>query len=57
MIVAGQAPMSELSAYQARLNGLTGGEGRYTLELSHFEPVPPTVQTQLAAQYKVREEE
>ncbi len=57
MIVAGQAPMSELSAYQARLNGLTGGEGRYTLELSHFEPVPPSVQTQLAAQYKVREEE
>ena len=57
MIVAGQAPMSELSAYQARLNGLTGGEGRYTLELSHFEPVPPSVQTQLAAQYKVRDEE
>ncbi len=52
MIVAGQAPMSELAAYQARLNGLTGGEGRYTLALSHFEPVPPNVQAQLAAQFK-----
>jgi len=57
MIVAGQAPMSELAAYQARLNGLTGGEGRYTLELSHFEPVPPNVQAQLAAQFKMHDVE
>ncbi|WP_298835239.1 elongation factor G [uncultured Piscinibacter sp.] len=57
MVVNGQAPLSELSAYQARLNGLTGGQGRYTLELSHYEAVPPTLQTQLASQFKLKDDE
>ena len=57
MVVNGQAPLSELSAYQARLNGLTGGQGRYTLELSHYEAVPPTLQTQLASEFKLKDDE
>jgi elongation factor G len=55
--ISGLAPLSELSNYQARLNGLTGGQGRYLLALSHYEAVPPTVQAQLAAQYKIKEDE
>jgi elongation factor G len=55
--VNGQVPLSELNGYQARLNGMTGGQGRYTLELSHYEAVPPTVQQQLMGQYKVKDEE
>ncbi|MBC7938457.1 MAG: elongation factor G [Chitinophagaceae bacterium] len=50
-------PLSELSGYQARLNGLTGGQGRYTLALSHYEAVPPAVQQQLVGQYQRREED
>jgi len=50
-------PLSELNAYQARLNGLTAGQGRFSLELSHYEPVPPLVQQRLVAQYKVKDEE
>ncbi|HMC16092.1 MAG TPA: elongation factor G [Albitalea sp.] len=57
MTVSGQVPLSELSNYQARLNGMTGGEGRYTLELSHYEAVPPTIQQQLMGQYKVKDED
>lgn len=57
MVVNGQVPLSELNNYQARLNGLTGGQGRYTLELSHYEAVPPTVQQQLAAQFKPHDDE
>ena len=57
MMVNGQVPLSELSSYQARLNGMTGGEGRYTLELSHYDPVPPSVQLQLVGQYKVGDDE
>ncbi len=57
MSVAGQVPLSELNGYQARLNGMTGGQGRYTLELSHFEPVPPSVQAQLVAAYVARDED
>jgi elongation factor G len=55
--VAGLVPLSELSGYQARLNGLTGGQGHYTIEMSHYEAVPPTVQAQLAAQYKIKDDE
>jgi elongation factor G len=57
MVIKGQAPLSELSGYQSRLNAMTSGQGRYTLELSHYEPVPPTVQQQLVAGFKVKEEE
>jgi elongation factor G len=56
LAVVAQAPLSELASYQTRLNALTGGQGRYTLEFSHYEPVPPNIQAQLASQYKVKEE-
>lgn len=57
IVVAGQVPLSELNNYQARLNGMTGGQGRYTLELSHYDPVPPNVQATLAAQYKIKDDD
>jgi elongation factor G len=56
LTVLAEAPLSELGSYQTRLNSLTGGQGRYTVAFSHYEPVPPTVQAQLASQYKVKEE-
>jgi elongation factor G len=56
MVVRGQVPLSELSSYQNRLNALTSGQGRYTVELSHHEAVPPTVQAQLVAGFQVRDE-
>jgi elongation factor G len=56
LAVVAQAPLSELASYQLRLNALTGGQGRYTIEFSHYQPVPPTIQAQLASQYKVKEE-
>jgi elongation factor G len=49
--------LSELNGYQARLNGMTGGQGRYTLELSHYEPVPPAVQLQLMGQHKLSDDD
>jgi elongation factor G len=56
LTVLAQAPLAELASYQSRLNSLTGGQGRYTVAFSHYEPVPPTLQAQLASQYKVRDE-
>jgi elongation factor G len=56
LAVVAQAPLSELASYQTRLNALTGGQGRYTIEFSHYEPVPPNIQAQLASQYKVKDE-
>jgi elongation factor G len=50
--IAGRVPLSELNNYQARLKSVTAGQGSFVVELSHYEPVPPAVQQQLAAQYK-----
>jgi len=56
-LVRGQAPLSELLGYQNRLNAMTAGQGRYTIEMSHYEAVPPNVQQQLVGAYKPREED
>ncbi|MDQ3194828.1 MAG: elongation factor G, partial [Pseudomonadota bacterium] len=56
--ITAQVPLSELSNYQSRIKAVTAGQGSYSLELSHYEPVPPAVQQQLASQYKgLREED
>jgi len=57
MIIRGQVPMSELSGYQSRLNAMTSGQGRYSIELSHYEAVPPNIQQQLMSQYKQQDDE
>jgi elongation factor G len=57
VVIKGQAPLSELTGYQNRLNAMTAGQGRYTIELSHYEAVPPTVQQQLVGQYQVKDED
>jgi elongation factor G len=57
MIIQATAPLSELSGYQSRLNAMTSGQGRYTIALSHYEPVPVPVQQQLMGQFKVRDED
>jgi elongation factor G len=59
MVVSGTVPLSELDGYAGRLKAITQGSGSYSMELSHFEPVPPAIQQQLAAHHKThrREEE
>ncbi|MCW5621761.1 MAG: elongation factor G [Burkholderiales bacterium] len=51
--VRGQVPLSELNGYGSRLKSYSGGQGSYSVEFSHYEPVPPNVQQQLVAQHKV----
>jgi elongation factor G len=50
--ISGRVPLSELNNYQARLKSVTAGQGSFVMELSHYEPVPATVQQHLAAQYQ-----
>jgi len=52
IVVSGKVPLSELSNYQGRLKSVTGGQGTYSLELSHYDPVPPQVQQQIAAEHR-----
>jgi elongation factor G len=56
-VVKAQAPLSEVMQYQSQLKSVTGGQGSFAMELSHYEPVPPQIQAQIAAQYKPKAEE
>ena len=57
MMVSGSVPLSELDGYAGRLKAITQGSGSYSMELSHFEPVPPAIQQQLAAHHKAHRKE
>ncbi|MFA9477306.1 elongation factor G [Phycisphaerales bacterium AB-hyl4] len=50
-------PMAEITTYQSQLKSITGGQGSYTMQFSHYDPVPGNVQQQIVAQYQPREEE
>ncbi|CAN5372251.1 elongation factor G [soil metagenome] len=57
-VVKALAPLSEVTQYQSQLKSVTGGQGTFAMEFSHYEAVPPQVQQQIAAAYKpVHEEE
>ncbi|HUK01215.1 MAG TPA: elongation factor G [Steroidobacteraceae bacterium] len=55
--VTALAPLAEITDYQSRLKALTGGEGSYTMDLSHYDPVPPRKQQELMQAWRPRKEE
>src|SRR5215469_10441094 len=50
-------PLAEISEYQSRLKALTGGQGAYTMQLSHYDPVPARKQQELVQAWRPRSEE
>lgn len=48
-VVKARAPLAELSTYARTLSSLTGGQGSYLMEFSHYEMVPPNEQQKIAA--------
>ena len=56
-VIRAVVPLAEVSNYQSQLKSVTGGQGSFAMELSHFEPVPANIQQQIAAQYKPKPEE
>jgi len=55
--VRAQVPLAEVAAYASQLKSVTGGQGSYLMELSHYDVVPPNVQQQIIAAHKPKEEE
>lgn len=45
-------PLAELSDYSSRLSSITGGQGSYSMELSHYENVPSNIQQQIRDAYQ-----
>jgi len=50
--INGLAPLVELEGYSARLKSVTGGHGSWSMQLSHYEPAPPTLQQQLSTEFR-----
>ena len=55
--ISALVPLAEITDYQARVKSLTGGEGTFTMELSHYDPVPARKQQELMKAFKHVEEE
>jgi elongation factor G len=57
-IVKAKAPLAEVMTYARALSSMTGGQGSFTLEFSHYDLVPPNEQQKIvaAAAKKVEEE-
>lgn len=49
-------PLSSLSDFSTELKSMSGGEGRFVLELSHYEAVPPNMQQELVAAFDSRDQ-
>jgi len=54
--IAALVPLAELQDYLSRLKAITGGEGTYTMDLSHYDPVPARRQQELMGEFKPQEE-
>jgi elongation factor G len=57
-VIKAQAPLSEVMQYNSQLNSVTAGQGSYTMEFAHYDPVPGNVQQVIiAAAAKAKQEE
>jgi len=56
-VISAVVPLSEVSNYQSQLKSVTGGQGSFTMELSHYDPVPEHVKQQIIAGYQPKDEE
>lgn len=55
--ISALVPLAEITDYQSRLKSLTGGEGTFTMDLSHYDPVPARKQQELMSAFERVEEE
>jgi elongation factor G len=53
--VTADMPLSSLSDYHTELKSMTQGQGNFTMEFSHYDPVPHAVQRELEAANKDKE--
>lgn len=53
--ISAQVPLSELEGYQSQLKSITGGAGNFSLEFSHYDPVPNKTQQELRAAFRPSE--
>ncbi len=55
--VHAEAPLAEITTYARSLSSMTGGQGSYTVEFSHYDVVPPNVQQEIISKAQLHHEE
>ena len=55
--VEAEVPLAEVTTYARSLSSMTGGQGSYTMEFSHYDVVPPNVMQEIISKAKLQEEE
>lgn len=56
-VVKAAVPLSEIQTYSTELRSMTGGEGTYRIEFSHYDVCPPPIAQQIIQKYATRREE
>ena len=56
-VISARVPLAEMSDYHSRRSSITGGQGSYAMELSHYENVPGNVQQQIIENARKAREE
>ena len=52
-----EIPLREVTTYNRTLSSMTGGQGSYTMDFSHYDVMPGNVQQEIMSKAKVQEEE
>jgi elongation factor G len=56
-VIKAQVPMAEVLSYASDLTSMTGGQGAFSMEFSHYDEVPASIQEKLVAEAKLEVEE
>jgi len=55
--VSAEVPLAEVTTYARALSSISGGQGSYTMEFSHYDLVPGNIQQQIIQKATMKEEE
>jgi elongation factor G len=55
--IIAEVPLAEVTTYARTLSSVTGGQGSYTMEFSHYDVVPGNVQKEIIEKAALKEEE
>ena len=57
VIISAKVPLSELGNYQSELKSVTGGAGSFSMQFSHYDPVPRQIQNALAEAFQPQQDD
>ncbi|MBA4107646.1 MAG: elongation factor G [Pirellula sp.] len=55
--VEAKIPLAEVTTYARILSSMTGGQGSFTMEFSHYDVVPGNIQQEVMSKAKLKEDE